>query len=345
MKVCKVCKLKIHSNEKFVECILCSEFFHSDTKEKNCAEISPTEERVVALTSVQPKLLYRCVECFETGNSSLNINSKKFSNILDQFNASILSFKEATETFKELSDKVKKLQSSQQEIIQDKLPEINDRLSRLENKNIKDADALDAITTQKIISEINEQKNISKNVMIFNLKEYADEKKNSNQVIKLLKNNNISVNNITIKRIGKYNAEKCRPVKIIFKNYYEAIKMIKKSRIIARNSKKNIYITNDKTKSQQQLEKEVSQELRSRKEKGESNIVKKYVNSIPTIVSIADASESENDLVENSESEDNISKENSENNNNSISSVYTTPDKTKDIPSKKNNVKKSQNFI
>lgn len=340
MKTCKICNVRIHSNEKSVQCISCAEFFHSDTKDKNCAEISPTEERVISLTSVLPKLLYRCTECSQNSNSSQYINSKKFSDILDQFNTSILNFKEATETFKGLSEKVNELHQNQQEIIQDKLPEMNKRLSELESKSSSQDNSHDVIATQKIIAEINEQKNLSKNVIIFNLKDSPDEEKNLKNVNKLLKNNNINVKNISVKRLGIFDENKCRPVKIIFRSYYDAINMLKKSKAIMKNSKQNIYITNDKTKSQQLVEKKVIQELHSRREKGEKNIIKKYINNIPTIVTIDEPLESDNEPNENSENSDDEDKlDNEENNNNdkSSSSIYTTPEKINELQKKKHN--------
>lgn len=70
-----------------------------------------------------------------------------------------------------MSDKVKELHSTQQEIVHEKLPELNKRLLEFERKNTNEVNSIDAIATQNIKAEINEQKNISRNVMIFNLKD------------------------------------------------------------------------------------------------------------------------------------------------------------------------------
>lgn len=111
--------------------------------------------------------------------------------------------------------------------------------------------------------------------------------------------------------------------------------MLKKSISIAKNSKQNIYITNDKTKSQQSIERKVNQELRARREKGENNIKKKYINSILTILFIEESFESGIDEIDDSESEENINNEQNDENKSSLSSVYTTPEKTKVLPKKR----------
>ena len=88
----------------------------------------------------------------------------------------------------------------------------------------------------------------------------------------------------------------------MFKTRFEALKLLKKSKEISAQSKNKIFITNDKTISQLQYEKQIRTELKNRLDNGENNLKIKYFNSIPKIIEVFNI-DTDNENI-NSEDED-----------------------------------------
>ena len=87
MATCKICEEAIYQDDTYVKCLACSQYFHADTKNKNCAEITASEEKVIGLKST-PKLLYRCNEC-----STNNTINGGLTEMIDKFNNSVYILK------------------------------------------------------------------------------------------------------------------------------------------------------------------------------------------------------------------------------------------------------------
>ena len=276
MVLCKKCESEIYKEDQYVKCVSCSSYFHADTKKNNCAEITASEEKVIILKST-PKLLYRCNEC--TISSKVNDG---FIDMMKKFNESVLQLNTATENLNKYNDELKIIKDEQVKI-SSQLPEIQDRLKILEYKQVNSSVN---VNVHEVIEEINLRKIKEKNVMIYNMHDHNDAHKDLEYIKNFLSNNNIKVNNLKINRIGNFNKESKRPIKIIFKTRFEIFKLLRKSKQFSSQSKNKIFITNDKTFAQQKMEKEVRSELKSRIDNGENNLRIKYFNSIPKIIEI-----------------------------------------------------------
>ena len=79
------------------------------------------------------------------------------------------------------------------------------------------------------------------------MKDHSEFKKDLDFIKNLLKKYNIKNNNFRIKRIGDYNKNKPRLLKLMFNTRFDAYNLLKKSRQIIADSKTKIFITNDKT--------------------------------------------------------------------------------------------------
>lgn len=311
---CKKCNLSIFEDEKYVICIVCDDYFHA-FKEKNCAGLSPTEERVISLSTIQPKLMYRCDRCSTLKISTLLNNTDRFAQVIDNFNTSINNLSVVTNSLQEATDKINKIEDSQKKFLEDKLPIIEKRINNLENSSDSVNNNNKHQYMQEIVSEIYQQKQLEKNVMIFNFKDNSNKSNDLKNIKDLLTKNKIKINNISIIRLGKFTDNKNRPIKISFKSKEEAFRMLTSSFKIVKSSEQKIFITNDKTKNQLQLEKDVKAEFFDRKNNGDTNIKIKYINSIPTIIevepSVAD-SESDNEVLNGTSSPQNSSLSNSD---------------------------------
>ena len=274
MVTCKICSEEIYQQDLYVKCVSCSSYLHADTKNKNCAEITASEEKVIILKTT-PKLLHRCSECTINNKATTGLTE-----MMSKFNDAVVQLNSATENLNKFTSELKNIKDEQNNILS-KLPIIEDRLTVLENKPSSSSTCV-----QEVIAEINLQKIKEKNVMIFNLHDHNDIQKDLEYIKKFLTNYNVNIKNLTIKRIGIFSKDKKRPIKLFFKTRYEAFNLLKKSKIIATNTKHKIFITNDKTIAQQQYEKEIRSQLKQRIDNGENNLKIKYINSIPKIIEI-----------------------------------------------------------
>ena len=292
MNVCAICEQGIAENQLPISCIFCIKFFHAD-KELNCAEISPTEIKVVALTKVVPKLLYKCKQCSTKSDSNLNISNGRLENLLENLNKSISNFNKTVLTIQKIDEKIINIESAQNKLVKETLPSIIDRLTKLENKNINKTNNqpignvnndLSSVDFQhKILAELDQQILKRKNVIVINLSDKNNLKEDLKYIKELLQKINLPSKNIKVNRIGKYFQGKNRLLKITFEHDYNAIFMIKSAKKIIKHTKEKIFITNDKTEEQINYERNIKLNFNERS-KDEENLCLRYVNSILTIV-------------------------------------------------------------
>ena len=167
-----------------------------------------------------------------------------------------------------------------QEAVTNKINTIESDVSRTNTKTPMDSEEQTSVTA--VMEEINERKKREKNMLIFGIPEStADDPTERqtydlNQVNELFTDCDITLDPANIencKRLGKYNAEKTRPiltalqsvdVKVtLFKNMYKAKKMPKYEKV---------GVSNDLTKTERQEEKKLfslAQELQQKEGKGE----------------------------------------------------------------------------
>ena len=94
----------------------------------------------------------------------------------------------------------------------------------------------------------------------------------------------VKVNDLKLMRLGKYDPQKVRPIKVIFPTKEEALKILKQKNKLSKDNE--VYIKSDQTTEQRKYLKSVIQELEDRKVKGEINLKIKYILGTPKIVKI-----------------------------------------------------------
>lgn len=149
---------------------------------------------------------------------------------------------------------------------------------------------------ENTIGELQDREKRAQNILIFgflevdNMDREERHKKEGDAIKEVLKklNNNQEPEKFEYFRMGKYNKEKTRPIKILFEKKETALKYLKAKDKLVRD---NAYIKSDQTKIQRDFLKRVLAELQTRKERGETDIRLKYIKNIPTIIK---SSQSEN---------------------------------------------------
>lgn len=148
-------------------------------------------------------------------------------------------------------------------------------------------------TLEPVFNEIEERKMRAKNVLIFGLTESSGDKETRTALDKakaidfLKKADNtlgLTAENIQITRLGKFEENKLRPLKIILDSSETALALLRGKNKLDQNSP--LYIKSDRTPSQREHMKKLTEELNLRVSNGETNLVIKYRNNIPTIIRI-----------------------------------------------------------
>lgn len=144
-----------------------------------------------------------------------------------------------------------------------------------------------SITDERLITEIQERSSRMKNLIISGVSEIyntdASHRRQNDQqeITKIL--NTLTDNcpqPVKIFRIGKYNKEKNRHIKICFSTSEPPILLLKNKSKLPDNLK----MFSDKTPLQQELFKETMEELNRRLSAGESNLTIKYIRGTPKVI-------------------------------------------------------------
>lgn len=187
-----------------------------------------------------------------------------------------------------------KIQSSQ-----DKILALETNLNLKTNMPSTYSDAL--CTNEQIIREIYERKKRECNIIIFGIPEQTSsnaKERNLNdetEVINILSSITKDIPNPKkIFRIGKYNPEKTRRIKVCFERSDLVM-------ILLRNKDKtpnNIKLFSDQTPSQQKFFQKVKSELTQRTNNGESDLTIKYIDGVPSIIkSVAKNSKNQKQII------------------------------------------------
>lgn len=161
----------------------------------------------------------------------------------------------------------------------DKLEEKVEKINQTESKSN---------TELSIIEELCEREKRATNILLFGVPESENQntetrnQEEQNKVTRLLeKINQNATTEIKLFRLGKPEAGKIRPIKIIFPEKQIAKEILKHKKKLDNNG---IYIKGDLTIMQRKFLKDVVAELKSRTDNGEQNLKIIYHNSIPKIV-------------------------------------------------------------
>jgi hypothetical protein len=146
---------------------------------------------------------------------------------------------------------------------------------------------------EQLVNEINERQKRASNIIVFNVNEsskalrsdrISDDK---NAISQILQDINVNVNNIDVFRLGKFQQNKIRPMKVCFRTREEALQVLKNKKSIRTP---NIKIVADQTRAQREYFDKVKTKLDELKRNSENKIIR-FVNNVPAIV---DANQSKN---------------------------------------------------
>ena len=309
---CPVCEEKIRRNAEILRCCVCTYDFHP-----NCENVSK-EVYETLKPVIEEGIMWCCSKCKVFGNTvvdlvnSLSTELKKTKRILDveknkttrleglvknleermklvEDDQTEVKLEEKSKTFadaalKKYSEEFPKLQKNNvTQIVEEKVNE----LKRTEPA-VNIAEKLEE-TEQKIREDQREMEIRKKNCIIHNLKEVESEDKEYKReqdlaaVDKIMENCDIEGNRpVFCIRLGKKpgDANKARPLKVIFESEEEKLTLVKKYCITKREgsaeqkkSLAEISIVPDRTIKEREEYKKLKDELEERTQNGEKNLV------------------------------------------------------------------------
>lgn len=221
---------------------------------------------------------------------TINENFKKLSEDVSDIKQQIKDIKSTTDTLTEEQAKLKLDIDNLK-----KSSEITEKRIETIESNFQSEDPcllnLSATLTvrEEIVNELNERSLRSKNIILFGVPEPKSNNPNErreedkNAVLKIIKT--VLCKDFSepekIYRLGKYQSDKNRHLKVCFATQ-ETAKAILKNKQNLKDD--NIKIFSDQTPQQQEYMKILKQKLEHRKSSGEENLCIKYIRGVPKII-------------------------------------------------------------
>lgn len=146
------------------------------------------------------------------------------------------------------------------------------------------------LTPEAVITEVAERQRRASNVIVFNLEESdadtapvraAADKEQITKIIRKLPS--VSSDSIQIFRLGRAEAGKIRPLKVILRTPADALEILRNKNKLKTNNQ-NINFKSDETQMQRNYLAQLRSELQERQQRGENGITIKYVHGVPKIV-------------------------------------------------------------
>ncbi|KAL3286481.1 hypothetical protein HHI36_000987 [Cryptolaemus montrouzieri] len=150
-------------------------------------------------------------------------------------------------------------------------------------KKVKEKPNHDVVEFEPTIHELKERENSSMNILVFGVQEISESNRvkrstretgNIHKVLEKVKSY-VIMDDLKVFRLGKYNPEKLRPIRVILLNEEEALNTLRHKNDIPEDG---VYIKSDQTQSQIKYLKELLKELEDRKSAGEEDIKVNYIH-------------------------------------------------------------------
>lgn len=157
-----------------------------------------------------------------------------------------------------------------------KLDELQNEVNLLKRNNLGNETM---IPSDSILTEIEDRQKRANNIMLFNLPESHDDTVNAKEILKLITNDDITVQKAV--RVGKPNKNGFRALKLTVNSSKEAEKVITAKKGVLKG--RGVYVSADLTPQQCVNIKKLRQEVDSRKRNGE-NVILKFIKGVPRII-------------------------------------------------------------
>lgn len=251
---------------------------------RKCSEFSSTEIRTLTLSNrVMP---YMCRDCVPKLKEVFHLSTRVSSleSVVTEIKANFHSVLELLNEFKELKESLMDMRLG----FNSALDKIKTEISSIKsdssgNQNVQTPSSHQVGSGDDVMHEISERQKRSCNLMIFNFPEKGEQEDGNaaKALILDLTSDNIPIKSVS--RIGRKNKNGYRSMRVTLHNAEDVRKVIRSKRNIDKSQK--VFIDNDLTSQQRENLNNLKNEIKVRQQNGEQNLILKYVNGTPRIVS------------------------------------------------------------
>lgn len=260
---------------------------------KNCAELSTTEIRFVAMASrILPYLCKQCIGVFK----EFPILKRR----IEELEVEVKHLKEGVRSSKQSYADVIKLNTDHSEALKNTMQELERKVEVISKPENVPHNS-ETVQLEPTIQELQEREQRAAHILIFGVKEsdkvarderIESENKAVGTILRKISGNNDC--QVKIRRLGRYQQEKVRPIRVAFQNKADALSILKQKNKLGDQAGTGVYIKADQTLKQRNYLNALIVELESRMTAGEKNLKIKYVNSVPKIIKINQSAERKN---------------------------------------------------
>lgn len=241
-----------------------------------CFENISTSDKVTQCNGCQLKIHIKCLDLSDAEKKFIEVvrsnNIKIFCNRCNITLSAVTEVKNLVNELKETFDK--------------RLQQIETVMSTLISSNRSYQN-----NTENIISESVDRSLRACNLVFYNVPEanpnssdFSNDVTTINDILELC-DPKLVVCPESVSRIGKFDTQKNRPVKVIMKNLNDKMVCLRNKNKLLREKKFNkVIVTDDKTPKQLSHLKALREELKDRVDKGEKDLTIKYIQNIPQII-------------------------------------------------------------
>jgi len=207
---------------------------------------------------------------------------KSLNEVMSTQNKMITSMNEQNKTLKSFNKRFDDL-STENSFLKTKISELESKLIEIEKTTL---------TTQfdelNILNELTVRQSRAQNIILYNLPENLNNTQNpisDGDSLKLIfKEMKVNYNPINFNRLGKP-SDRTRPLKITLADTKSVLETLRAQSTLRHSPDfKDIRFSSDRTIKQREQMTLLRKELESRREKGETNIIIKYIKGVPQII-------------------------------------------------------------
>lgn len=268
MSKCAKCE-NVFSGEMIAVCNICNDLYHAtNTSGVNCAGLSATELKVLELKR-DPLLFYKCKKCISGGKKNpvidlLTVLSSKIDSLEKVKNDFQMFEKDKLPKIESDIDKIIETSSNHSEKLQDiqgKMKKLEDEVFKFSNLKINNHNVTNVgdnsqfkSTSYKQYKEFGIREKKLNNVMIYNFPENVDSHGHYKVIVEVSKISSL-LDNFGLKtkfsskniiRLGKYDKNKIRPIRLIMEVRSDVSKIISNWQALPRD----IHVSFDLTSNQ-----------------------------------------------------------------------------------------------
>lgn len=298
MSVCVACDNQFEKGDIITSCSCCGDLYHASVE---CTGVSASEQKVFTLRMVKPMLVYRCRQCIKLGGNSVFVNA------VSEFKSSIQDLLTASEKIKVLVDEVEGIKKDIKNLKQssNSADSLREEFNGLHEEAIAEVIAVNKkvdkvkFTVDNLPSvdvmerELQDRKVRCCNVIFYNVIEpnlVTNDASADLASIKamLAEIGNVKADSISVMRMGKPKKDITRPIAVTLSSRSDVFRVLRARNKLPEGVKTAI----DRTVMQREALKRLYEYVDEHNSKSEDRLKVKYINNVPTAVSISEERES-----------------------------------------------------